>query len=217
MMLGLSMNTLAERLDFVMKEAGINQSELASRIGIRQQAISRMLTGITKNSRYFLPICNELSVSPKWLMEGIGETYSRDLKTDSVIRRVPLLTLKQVINWSHNKAEITDDMIDAWWEVSSTNVGEDGYAIKVRGDGMEGQGHRCISEGCILIVESTSEYESGDLVIAKLPTSSSACFKQIVDEADATYLKSFNPNYPLIKFEDGQVLGVVKQAIYEYY
>ena len=211
------MKTLAERLDYVMREAGINQSELAVRVGIRQQAISRMLTGVTKNSRYFLPICNELSVSPKWLMEGIGSIYSRDIKTNAVIRHVPLLTLKQVLNWPHNREQLTDDMIDAWWEVSSTNVSENGYAIKVRGDSMEGQGHRCISEGCILIVESTSEYESGDLVIAKLPTSSSACFKQIVDEADTTYLKSFNSNYPLIKFEDGEVLGVVKQAIYEYY
>ena len=107
------MKTLEERLYYVMKEAGVNQSELAVRVGIRQQTISRMLTGVTKNSRYFLPICNELSVSPKWLMEGIGDVYTRDLKTDAVIRRVPLLTLKQAINWPKNKEQITDDMIDA--------------------------------------------------------------------------------------------------------
>ena len=211
------METLAQRLKFVMKEAGINQSELAVRVGIKQQAISRMLRGITKNSRYFLPICNELSVSPKWLMEGIGNIYTRDINSNAVIHRIPLLTLKQVLNWPQNKAQLADEIIETWWEISSTNVGQDGYAIRVRGDSMEGQDHRCIYEGCVLIVESTSEYESGDLVIAKLPTSSSACFKQIVDEADATYLKSFNPDYPLIKFESGKVLGVVKQAIYEYY
>ncbi|MBM7072418.1 LexA family transcriptional regulator [Shewanella sp. 202IG2-18] len=211
------MKTLADRLNFVMKEAGINQSELAVRIGIKQQAISRMLTGVTKNSRYFLPICNELSVSPKWLMEGIGNTYTRNINSDAIIHRIPLLTLKQVLNWPQNKEQLTNEAIETWWEISSTNVGQNGYAIRVRGDGMEGQGHRCIYEGCILIVESTSEYESGDLVIAKLPTSSSACFKQIVDEADATYLKSFNPSYPMIKFENGKVLGVVRQAIYEYY
>ena len=211
------METLAQRLNFVMKEAGINQSELAVRVGIKQQAISRMLTGVTKNSRYFLPICNELSVSPKWLMEGIGNIYTRNINSDAIIHRIPLLTLKQVLNWPQNKEQLTNETIETWWEISSTNVGQNGYAIRVRGDSMEGPGHRCIYEGCILIVESTSEYESGDLVIAKLPTSSSGCFKQIVDEADTTYLKSFNPSYPMIKFENGEVLGVVRQAIYEYY
>ncbi len=211
------MKTLSERLEHVMKQAGINQSELAQRIGIRQQAISRMCTGNTKNSRYLLPICNELNVNPKWLMDGIGEIYTLDENSGSVLHRIPLLNYRIALDWPNNKESISAELVDDWCEISSVNISENGYALRVRGDGMEGQGSRCIPEGCILIIEPTAEYESGDLVIAKLPNSASACFKQIVDEADAVYLKSFNTDYPLIPFEGGKVLGLVKQAINEFY
>lgn len=54
-----------------MEAAGLNQSELAERVGIKQPSIARLLTGETKTTRALDLIARQLQTSPAYLR---GET-----------------------------------------------------------------------------------------------------------------------------------------------
>ena len=71
------MDTTSERLEHVLKTAGMTQVELAQRLGVSQQAISRVCTGFTKNSKLIVPICQELGANPTWVLSGEGNAFQK--------------------------------------------------------------------------------------------------------------------------------------------
>ena len=68
------METLAQRLKFVMDEQGISQNALARMIGVTQPSIKKVLDGNTLNPKNILEIAKALNVSPEWLKTGKGDT-----------------------------------------------------------------------------------------------------------------------------------------------
>ncbi len=68
------MNTLAERLQFLLKEKGITQYKLAETIGISQQAVAKILNGSTKEPKKIYEIANALNVDLEWLKTGSGSS-----------------------------------------------------------------------------------------------------------------------------------------------
>jgi transcriptional regulator with XRE-family HTH domain len=58
----------SERLQSAMDERGIDQSELARRVGCSSAAINQIVMGKTQRSRYMPAIAHELRVSLRWLM-----------------------------------------------------------------------------------------------------------------------------------------------------
>lgn len=61
------MNKVAERLREAMDDQGVDQSTLARAIGVTQGAISLILVGKTRQSKYLPEIAIELGVSYDWL------------------------------------------------------------------------------------------------------------------------------------------------------
>jgi len=67
------MDTFATRLKYARKRTGLNQSELARRVGIKPQSIQYIESGSTQKSRYALKIAaNVLGVNAEWLVYGVG-------------------------------------------------------------------------------------------------------------------------------------------------
>lgn len=64
------MNTLSERLQKAMDDAGLSQAELALRVGVSQPAIWRLVAGKTNTTRKLVEIAHALGVSPEWLSTG---------------------------------------------------------------------------------------------------------------------------------------------------
>lgn len=64
----------AARLREAIIDAGVDQSELARRIGVTPGTINQIATGATQRSRYLPDIARELGVSLEWLK---GETDER--------------------------------------------------------------------------------------------------------------------------------------------
>lgn len=62
---------IPSRLAEAMEKAGLNQSELASKVGVKQPSIGRLLSGETKTTRALDLIAFALAVSPSYLK---GET-----------------------------------------------------------------------------------------------------------------------------------------------
>ena len=67
------MKTLSERLNHALQLTGVTQSELARRIGIKQQSISQICSGKSARSRYTMQIAEALRVNAHWLATGDGE------------------------------------------------------------------------------------------------------------------------------------------------
>ncbi|EIJ72160.1 XRE family transcriptional regulator [Pasteurella bettyae] len=67
------MNTLAERLKFLLNEKGLTQEEFANLIGITQPSVFKILNGQTKNPTKIYEIATALGVNIDWLKTGKGE------------------------------------------------------------------------------------------------------------------------------------------------
>lgn len=64
------MSEFNERLQFVIKQKGITQENLAQLINVSQASISKMLQGKTRNPRNIIEIAQALGVDPNWLKTG---------------------------------------------------------------------------------------------------------------------------------------------------
>ncbi|ELY22293.1 XRE family transcriptional regulator [Vreelandella titanicae] len=62
-----------DRLKKARKLAGLNQAELAKRIGVQQTSISDLERGKSKSTSFSTQIAHELGVSALWLATGKGE------------------------------------------------------------------------------------------------------------------------------------------------
>ena len=71
-------NTLAERLEHLLKNLNVRQQDFARKIGYTQSYISQILSGIKKNPnvRFYEAVSRIFSVNIKWLREGEGKIYS---------------------------------------------------------------------------------------------------------------------------------------------
>ncbi|MGB0893818.1 MAG: LexA family protein [Parashewanella sp.] len=213
------MNKLSERIEYVLKSVGLTQTELAHRLGVKQQAISRVCRGQTQNSTFLLPMCDELGVDPTWLTTGVGEPFLKKKELRDQVRRLPEISWKLAIDWHEQYARISSDQLGGYWRTTADLTDDSGYILRVRGDGMEGTGTKHIPEGAIIIVQPQEDglFKSGDLVIAVLPGAEQAIFKQLIIEGQNRYLKSFNSQYPMIPLDEGcKLVGLVKQSIVEY-
>lgn len=73
-------NTLAFRLRQARKNAGMTQQELADRAGMTRDAIAKIETGQSQQTRKIMAIAKALDVSAAWLQFGVEEidTLSKD-------------------------------------------------------------------------------------------------------------------------------------------
>ena len=207
------MKTISERLEFTLKQAGWSQSELARRSGVRQQSISRVCTGRTQNSRFLVRICQELGINPEWLESGKGEIYQTGVNQ---LTKVPLISWSQAAQWHKIKAKFEYKDAEEW-RLIPANTMHEGFALRVKGDSMEGTGNKTVPDGAIIFVDTNAEYQSDDLVIMVLPDSDEAVFKQYVKDGNQLFLRSYNTQYPLTPLQAGyKFIGKVKQALVEF-
>lgn len=72
------MKTFAERLNYALSTADINQSELAKLLNIDQQIISNLSVGRTSKCSNVAQIAKHLKCNPLWLECGEGSPYIAD-------------------------------------------------------------------------------------------------------------------------------------------
>lgn len=75
-------------------------------------------------------------------------------------------------------------------------------------------GQKSFYEGDTIIVDPEKTAEDGKYVIALLPKSKEATFKQYVIDGGIRYLKPLNPQYPITQIDDStHICGVVVAQI----
>ncbi len=78
------MGTLGERLRESREKKKLSQQELADKVGVSQQAIGKIESGVTQNPRNLKAIAAVLDVAEHWLQ--FGEVDSNGQKTEYVIK-----------------------------------------------------------------------------------------------------------------------------------
>ena len=84
----------AIRLRERMEETGTSQSDLADAIGITQGAISQILTGATRNSRFMPKIAQGLAINLNWLLGVTDEKIEMFDKNGNDISEDTLAAIK---------------------------------------------------------------------------------------------------------------------------
>lgn len=215
------MTTLSERLNRALELTGISQSELARRIGIKQQSISQISSGKSARSRYTTQIAEALGINVHWLATGdgsIGLGVGNVEQGPDIRGKIPLINWVQAGGWT----EIGDGFAyeDAEeWIIATGKVHGGCFALRVKGDSMENPGgRRSIPEGAVIVVDPEASYSSGSLVVARLDDSKEATVKQLVMDGEQRFLKPLNPQYPAIPINGNcTIIGVVKQAIIDFW
>ncbi|RDE82776.1 helix-turn-helix transcriptional regulator [Haemophilus parahaemolyticus] len=164
------METLAQRLKFVMDEQGISQNALARMIGVTQPSIKKVLNGDTLNPKYILEIADALNVSPEWLKTGKGDTpdFSKEVEDEEENGHLVRVEVLDVYASAGNGEFLTGDLAGDIQAVEFASeyfynlfqrASEKGMAIvNVKGDSME----PTLSSGDLLFVDTTRTYYQGD-------------------------------------------------------
>ncbi len=64
------MDKLSERVKSRRIELNLTQSELADRVGLKQQSIQQIESGFIKRPRFIVEIAKVLNCDPTWLIDG---------------------------------------------------------------------------------------------------------------------------------------------------
>lgn len=164
------METLAQRLKFVMDEQGISQNALARMIGVTQPSIKKVLDGNTLNPKNILEIAKALNVSPEWLKTGKGDTpdFSEEVEDEEENGHLVRVEVLDVYASAGNGEFLTGDLAGDIQAVEFASeyfynlfqrASEKGMAIvNVKGDSME----PTLSSGDLLFVDTTRTCYQGD-------------------------------------------------------
>lgn len=216
-----------DRLKKARKQSGINQHELAQRIGVKQTSISDLERGKSKSTSFVTQMAHELGVSAMWLATGKGEMLERTVQakpepsanTSSVVQpiryyRYPVVSSVQAGRFAECIVPYPAGMED---QHESTDYEAKGAAfwLEVSGDSMTAPAgvSPSIPAGTLVLVDTGIEAEPGKLVVAQLDKSNEATFKKLIVDGGQKYLKPLNPAYPLIPINGNcWILGVAVEA-----
>lgn len=197
--------TYGQRVKLAMEHAGLNQKQLASRVGMSASNLSELIKQ-GHGSAKTVQIAKVAGVNPRWLATGEGEMLDTDDKAQISVGRVPLVSSVAAGMFTEAMDLMPAGFADEWIH-SAAPIKEHTFALKVEGDSMEPR----FTEGMILIVEPDSEPRPGNFVIAK-NGNNEATFKQLMRDGGKLYLKPLNPRYPIHELGEASIVGVVIAA-----
>ena len=188
----------------------INNSELASAIGVHPSTIGRLVDGGTK--------------SPKdKLLIPIAEYFSLKLEQVKGLYPIPWETIKGAVTGTTRVPIYSWIKKDAWvQEINSTGVAksiitdkalsENAYALQVKDSSME----PLFPKGTFVICEPAKEIKDRSYIIVRLGNLEAMIFRQVLVDGEHKFLKPLNQdlsNYKMRMMEDNdEYLGTVVQS-----
>lgn len=178
------MNYIGVNLKKFLTKERISENELAKRIGIPQQIINRIITGINQNPKLstIIPIANYFKVP---LQELISNS---DLDNTQMINsqiKIPYIEFTDIVEHDinqailHSKKFITADLDQT----------KDYFATTMNDDSMEPK----FSKGTILVFEKEKTPFNGDFCLLK-DDKNHYVFRQIlINSTNKKFIKCLNP------------------------
>lgn len=204
------MNTLAQRLNHVLKEKSITQEQVAAAVGSSQQSIQAICAGKTLKPRNLVAIARFLEVSANWLESGqgyMGLGESNTIKLPEHNSNVPLINWVQAGSWTEIGDVFQFSDADDFYPCPEKHSSRT-FALKVVGESMSPD----FVNGEIIFVDPEIEARNGSCVVVRQNGNLEATFKQLIIDGSQKYLKALNPNWPKPIIEmlpDAAICGVV--------
>ncbi|WP_194442374.1 LexA family protein [Pseudoalteromonas simplex] len=204
------MNTLAQRLNYVLKDKGVTQEQVASAVGSSQQSIQAICAGKTLKPRNLVAIARFLNVSANWLESGHGYMELSEGNTQTLPQNksdVPLISWVQAGAWTEISEAFQISEVDEFYPCPEKHSSHT-FALKVLGESMSPD----FINGEIIFVDPEVEARNGSCVVVRQNGNLEATFKQLIIDGSQKYLKALNPNWPSPIIEmlpDATICGVV--------
>ncbi|WP_281629200.1 LexA family transcriptional regulator [Vibrio sp. St2] len=210
--------SLAERVKERRHQLGLSQAVLAEMIGVAQQSVHKIETGVTTKPRSILSLAKALQCDPTWLLSGTGAANPNQEKTGvdyiaPLLKRVPIISSVQAGHWGIVDITPLDEFTE--WQYTPVNVRDDAFAMRVTGNSMTNpHGSPSIPAGSIVIVEPCSSPDNGKIVVATLNDAPEATIKKLEIDGPHKFLVPLNPSYQPIPINGNcRIVGYVKQVI----
>jgi repressor LexA len=134
--------------------------------------------------------------------------HTGDEDEDDAVKNVPLLGTvaagRPILSEENREGSVCLPMV-------LMKKGKEYFAVKVRGDSMEGAG---IMDGDTAIIEKKNSAINGEIVVAVIDEA--ATLKRFFKESNRVRLQAENPKYPPIYSRDVVVLGQLSHIIRSY-
>jgi len=191
-------STIGDRLREARENKELDQSSLASKIGVATRTVQRWEKGEqVPHGVAINKIAKATNASPAWLLTGSGQMYGAPSRPDNVyplttsIRRkikladIPLLSsvpagkLATIFHSDYAESYVTvDDVKDP-----------QAFALKVKGNSMSPR----IEDGDIVIVSPQGEARSGDICVVRVNDEDT--LKKVKFEGSYIHLIPLNPEF----------------------
>lgn len=162
----------AIRLDQAASRAGLTQTEIAAKLGIRGESSGRVNNWFKARNfpraRERPLLAQLLGVRPEWLFHGQGEPqeYSDDPAVNEAEAEAGIATREvPIISWTHAGESVTYDAMPRHWhgKVPAATRDPRAFALRVEGDSMEPK----FFAGDLVICEPSSPPRTDKPVVAK--------------------------------------------------
>lgn len=179
------------KLKELRKKLGYNQTQIANKIGVSQNAYSRYELGVAEPSQDCLVALSKLfNVSIDYLLGIEEKSTEKGLKIPvlgSIPAGVPIEAVEEILDYEEIPRE---------WESQGEFFG-----LKVRGNSMEPR----ICSGDVVIVRKQPDAENGSVCVVMV-NGFDATLKQIKREPDGIWLIPFNKqDYSPIFYNNEQI------------
>lgn len=211
-------NKPGQRLKLLRTNLGLSQGDVARKCGWESQSrISHYENEDRRIDRTdAIILAKALESTPEWIMFGDTGLLRKNEVELHLNDKIPLRGVP-IITWAEAKRGIeavrgtdlsNNKLIPYPYDGSPHR-----FALEVYGDAMVSTvpGARSFPPGERIIIDPTIlAPNSGKFVIADIPNTPEAIFRQYVIDAGIPYLKPLNPQYAMIKVDDSITLcGVV--------
>jgi SOS-response transcriptional repressor LexA len=207
--------TLGQRIRFARGRAKMTQDAVAELFGISRNSVSLWENDRTSpETDKMSKLAELLRVPAGWLLTGkehghiADESNVQGLAADAYRRqRVPLVS--RVPGGPDRDATDPYAVGNAeQWLTPTEPLGANSFALRVIGQSMEPD----FPDGCVIFIDPSVQWKSGDFVVVRFPETDEATFKKIVTDGGAILLVPLNTQYPTRKLEtDFVVVGVVRE------
>lgn len=209
------LDTLAGRLKFLRKKAGLSLAAVGKQIGVSAQAVHKWESGGKIDGQKDMHLAELFNVSPLWLIWGEvppdgNDQFPKifagmDLPPPPTVPRppdegifVPLLELNAVTNWIARSGPF--DYHKGEWIACPVAHSDATYALKVVDASMEDLGSKIsYSEGDIIFVDPLITPWANSRVILtgyNMEEEQSVIFRQLVIEGWEMFRQPLNKSWP---------------------
>lgn len=200
-------SSFQDRMQEVMSNRNITQSELSKATGITQSSISDWMRGkyLPKQDKVDI-IAKALDVTPSYLMgwsnsDDVDLTKIKGIIPIKKVRRIPILG--QIACGNPILAE--ENYIGYF--TSDDKYLDSDFCLYTKGDSMTGAE---IDDGDLVFIKKQSDVDDGE--IAAVLIDDEATLKRVYKIADKVQLRADNPNYPPIDLDGTQSVIILGKA-----